>query len=144
MAIKLRHIAIKPNYVSYCSSFVRFEGKHNFRKLAVLLLVNRLGSTTSSELFYTCIAGCTRLGQDSLACTYACIKVTLTRLVRYKYLSRRNSTYTLLVKGLRFIYLGTKLAPYYEALANLCDNKIALRQEHLSSKTKARSRPGNT
>lgn len=90
------------NYIEYMSRRLSFKGAHNRRKLAVLWILLDRGRLTAQEVYNL-------VGFD---CSYSCIRSTLSRLVKYQYISRvKDNRYSLLVKGTRFIYAAQQINP---------------------------------
>jgi len=97
-----RHIRLPGNYLDNMRSRLSMRGAHNKRKLLILQALFERGSLTSRELYQVAGRGC----------SYASVRANLTRLVRYRYINRLSShKYTILVKGVRFIYAVRELFP---------------------------------
>lgn len=103
------HIRVRKNYLEIMGSRLNLTGKRNWRKLLIFQALFEHGNLTAREIH-------AKAGRD---CSYESIRAALTRLVKYRYISRLpEHKYSIRHKGKRFIYAVRELHP------DVCDKSI--------------------
>lgn len=94
------------NYLVYMASRNTFEGAHNMRKVKILLVLFNASPKRLPARTIWLSAGA--------EVSYSCVRSTLSRMVKFKYISRTDKGYTILTRGTRFLYAASQLAPEYD------------------------------
>jgi len=93
------------NYLAYMRSRRLFEGKHNRRKVMILVcLFHKANKRLTSRQVWQ------KAGYDV---SYSSLRATLSNMVKYGYISRTSKGYGTLAKGLRLLYAASEVAPSY-------------------------------